>query len=377
MLRSAAHETYHFVENYSAKDAADLRDYVVDALKGKGVDIDEALEKYAKQGYATRDEQISELVADSMFDVFSNEDFIKNLTAKNQTLAKRLANHIGELVNKIRDAVKMLSVRYSNPEINALMNDAEKLDTIRNMLLAGYKNAGENFKAEQAKGQKNYAEGVESKFSYKGKSEDGRSIYQTNYTKGTPKAVKQNDLINLVQNVWSKNPIKMTVMRNGSPKEITAHFNPELSERSDLSKMAFGNRKGRASDQRITLDLASDFYQIAEESKYTKSKDETGKDYNPAHDDVFNWDYFVTNLIYRDEDGIDQECYMNIDVKEKADGHYFYSFAIEKGTAPQTLLAVVTDESATVPTNSIPKTIKSVKQNLSVSDTEYTEQKQS
>ena len=40
MLRSAAHETYHFVENYSAKDAADLRDYVVDALKGKGVNID-------------------------------------------------------------------------------------------------------------------------------------------------------------------------------------------------------------------------------------------------------------------------------------------------------------------------------------------------
>ncbi len=149
MLRSAAHETYHFVENYSAKDAADLRDYVIDALKGKGVNIDEALEKYAKQGYATRDEQISELVADSMFDVFSNEDFIKNLTAKNQTLAKRLANHIGELVQKIHDAVKMLSVRYSNPEIKALMDDAEKLDTIRNMLLEGYKNAGENFKAQK------------------------------------------------------------------------------------------------------------------------------------------------------------------------------------------------------------------------------------
>ncbi|MBQ2972719.1 MAG: hypothetical protein IJE19_00035 [Clostridia bacterium] len=67
MLRSAAHETYHFVENYSAKDAADLRDYVIDSLKGNGVDIKKALEKYAKQGYATRDEQISELVADSMF----------------------------------------------------------------------------------------------------------------------------------------------------------------------------------------------------------------------------------------------------------------------------------------------------------------------
>lgn len=45
-----------------------------------------------------------------MFDVFSNVDFIKNLTAKNQTLEKRLANHIGELVQKIREAVKMRTV---------------------------------------------------------------------------------------------------------------------------------------------------------------------------------------------------------------------------------------------------------------------------
>ena len=56
------------VENYSSKDAADLRDYVIDELKGKGIDIDKALEKYAKQGpYDTREKQISELVADSMF----------------------------------------------------------------------------------------------------------------------------------------------------------------------------------------------------------------------------------------------------------------------------------------------------------------------
>ena len=54
----------------------------------------------------------------------------------------------------------MLSVRGENPEIKALMDDAEKLDTIRNMLLEGYKNAGENFKAEQAEGQKNNAEGT-------------------------------------------------------------------------------------------------------------------------------------------------------------------------------------------------------------------------
>ncbi len=40
----------------------------------------------------------------------------------------------------------------------------------------------------------------------------------------------------------------------------------------------------------------------------------------------------------------------------KPNGGYFYSFAIEKGTAPQTLLAVVDENnSPTVPNNSIPQ----------------------
>ena len=150
MLRSAAHETYHFVESYSAKDAADLREYVLDALKENGVDIEKALEKYAKQGpYDTREKQISELVADSMFDVFSNVDFINKLATEKPKLTRRITDKIGEWVKAIRSAVKMLSVRGENPEIKALMNDAEKLDTIRNMLLEGYKNAGENFKAQK------------------------------------------------------------------------------------------------------------------------------------------------------------------------------------------------------------------------------------
>ena len=51
---------------------------------------------------------------------------------------------------------------------------------------------------------------------------------------------------------------------------------------------------------------------------------------------------------------------MNIDVKENLNGNWFYSFAIEKGVAPQTLLAVVTEKSATTPINSIPDNSENV-----------------
>ena len=44
---------------------------------------------------------------------------------------------------------------------------------------------------------------------------------------------------------------------------------------------------------------------------------------------------------------------MNIDVKQNDSGHWFYSFAIEKGSRPADVLSVVTDKSATTSTISI------------------------
>ena len=191
------------------------------------------------------------------------------------------------------------------------------------------------------------------RYAFVGRTEDGRGIYRSNYPANTPKAIKQRDIINLAQNVWSKKPIRLSIIVDGKTVPIEARFNPELTERSDLSKIAFGNRKGTNSEKRITLDLSSDLYQIAEESSYVRSKYETGKD-NPAHLGVSEWHYFLTNLVFIEDDGTRVDCYMNIDIKKNDSGHWFYSFAIEKGTAPRTLLAGVTEESATVPTNSIP-----------------------
>lgn len=186
-----------------------------------------------------------------------------------------------------------------------------------------------------------------------GETDDGRGIYKTNYAKGTPKSVKQQDIIDLVQNVWSKKPISLYITENNSSRKITANFDPTLSERSDLAKIVYGNKKGTASEKRMTLDLSSDLYRIATESKNSGNLSEKGK-LNPTHNGVTDWHYFVTNIVYEDDNGERTDCHMNIDVKEKPSGNFFYSFAIEKGTAPQTLLAVVADkESTTVPIISI------------------------
>ena len=99
---------------------------------------------------------------------------------------------------------------------------------------------------------------------YKGEdSQSGKSIYQGNYHKGTPKAVKHREILELIQNVWSKKPLKLNITdADGTERQIEAKFDPtydpDQNIRTDASKLMAGNRKGSASDRRVTLDLAGD-----------------------------------------------------------------------------------------------------------------------
>ena len=205
---------------------------------------------------------------------------------------------------------------------------------------------------------------AEVRYSFVGRTAEGYGIYKTNYPDNTPKAQKQADLVSLIQDVWSHAPIDLTIVEDGQYVEITAMFNPDLQEHSDLAKIAFGNRKGTGSEKRMTLDLSSDLYQIATEAKFNYSKDAMPKPNNPAHDGVTKYHYFLTNLVYKGNDGSYIPCHMNIDVKHTAEGDWFYSFAIEKGSVPQTLLAAGTENSATLPNNSISDTEENSNQNF-------------
>ena len=286
----------------------------------------------------------AELTADLVGDyLFQDSDFINKLSTENRNVFQKVYDEIKHLLKLA----------------TAGSDQARKLEQVKYKFDQAWKDLG--------KAEKNTADsGV--KYSLVGRTADGLGIYQTNYPKNTPKAVKQADLIELVQNAWSSKPITLTIVENGEYVDITAKFNPELSERSDLAKIAFGNRKGKAAEQRMTLDLASDLYQIAEESRFTYSKDAIPKPNNPAHDGVTKYHYFLTNLVYKDDAGNYIPSHMNIDVKRNSDGDWFYSFAIEKGSVPQALLAAGTDKSATLPSNNVPNNGNVVNGEFSLSD---------
>lgn len=91
-----------------------------------------------------------------------------------------------------------------------------------------------------------------------------------------------------------------------------------------------GNRHGTSSEQRVTLDLADDYYQIASEAEYNYSKDETGKT-NPAHKDVERWHYFINDIYFAEYGSEEYTPYrVSINIKERADGDFVYSFSAEK-----------------------------------------------
>lgn len=153
-------------------------------------------------------------------------------------------------------------------------------------------------------------------------AETGRGIYRSNFEENTPKAKKSERVIRLIQDVWSKNPIDLVVENeDGSKSIIKAEFDPDFDEtsgrRSDASKLAGGNRHGTASEKRVTLNLADDFYRIIQESTYSGSKAETGKT-SDTHAGVNTWRYFVNPILYMERSGNETTPYtVSIDVKQK------------------------------------------------------------
>ena len=207
-----------------------------------------------------------------------------------------------------------------------------------------------NAPKKKAASKKKAAE-EEVKFSRVGTdSETGRGIYRSNFPTGTPKSAKAERILYLIQNVWSKQPITLRITNeDGTYRTIQAQFDPTYDEsknsRTDASKLMMGNRHGNASEKRVTLDLADDYYEIAAESVYNYSKKETGKTI-ATHDGVNEWHYFVNDILFKEYESDELTPYgITINVKERDDGTFVYSFNAERQNestiARQTLHAAV------------------------------------
>ncbi len=315
------HEVMHVLEG--SEFASELTAAAIEFAKAAG-EYDSRLESLTKlYGSVEGADVNAELVADLVGDyLFTDSKFLKSLSAEKPKLFKRLWDEVKYFVK---------SVTANTPEAKELV----KLEKVFEKAYQDTKKASES---------------GEVRYSLEGYADDGKGLYRSNFPKGTPKRAKSQKILSYIQNVWSKKPIKLNITDpDGNVlRTIDAKFDPTYDESgetiSDASKLMGGNRHGNSSEQRVTLDLADDYYQIASDARYNYSKAETGKDLT-THDNVKEWHYFVNDIYFAEYDSDIFEPYrVTINVKEKTDGNYVYSFSAEKNnetSTPRTLHAVV------------------------------------
>lgn len=210
------------------------------------------------------------------------------------------------------------------------------------------------------------------KYSMVGRGENGLKTYKSDFSSDMTMDEKREYMYRLITEVWDKKPLNLTILEDGKEKKITARFDGEANGQTFAGKMAFGNRRGSRTERLITLNLANDIWEIANESRYENSKGEFKQ--TRMHESSERWHYFVNAINYVDDaqPGRNGVYDFNLDVMERDDGDFVYTFSLKKRRtdAPRTFTAGVSSENAAnagSSKNSISKTGETVKGKFSAS----------
>lgn len=328
ILKTAAHELTHFIQANSAQYEA-LKSFVVNKLTHEeGVSFEDLVaDKQRREPGLEYDEAVDEVVADACEMMLGDSTVVEQLAKENRSLAEKIRDWLREWVENLKIALEGLQA--DRTESRAMMQYARELQEIWDNALmdAARNNRGTMEKAAPAESRQQARVGTD--------EESGKPIYQANFPKGTPKAAKAQRILSLIQNVWSKKPISLVVRdADGRARTIEARFDPVYIEeegvQTDAKKLMGGNRHGNAAEQRVTLDLADDYYEIAAESTYNYSKSETGKS-SATHKGVKQWHYFINDILFQEYGEKETTPYrVTINVKERSDGEFVYSFSAER-----------------------------------------------
>ena len=354
MLYTLSHEYTHMIRQHAAESFNKLADYLFRQYRENGQDTEALIRAKMDDLGLEYDAAYEEVVADSMESMLTDTNAAEKIAAlkkTDRTLWQKLKDLVGRLATSVRKLYADMNPNSEEGRMVRQMGDA--LERMSDLFAEGLSNVSAGGKGE----------GVSQQARVGTDSETGKPIYESNFPKGTPKAAKAQHILSLIQNVWSKKPIPLTVRnKDGSTRTIKAQFDPtydaESGARSDASKLMGGNRHGSAAEQRVTLDLADDYYEIAAESTFNYSKKETGKS-SVTHKGVNQWHYFINDILFQEYGEKESTPYrVTINVKERSDGEYVYSFSAERqnerSSTRRTLHADVTPSAESGKSNAQP-----------------------
>ena len=263
----------------------------------------------------------------------TDNQYVSNVEANNTVLYKKSQSSESQVNPGLYNYPGIINELNSGSN-NSIPNDGENVNISSEN--QHYSINPENSTAGQKENTADSGVEGDTQYSFQGyNSETGKGMYKSNFPLGTPKKAKGARILHFIQNVWSKKPITLRVKnKDGNYKTIEANFDHTYSEnknvRTDAAKLMGGNRHGSAAEQRVTLDLADDYYQIASDAKYNYSKDETGKNAD-THTDVKTWHYFINDILFQEYEGDEYKPYrVTVNIKEKSNGSFVYSFNAER-----------------------------------------------
>ncbi|MBP3649109.1 MAG: hypothetical protein J6K73_04945 [Clostridia bacterium] len=318
----AMHELTHQLKDQHSDSWSTFSGWVQEALTDKGQDF-EKLVKYQMDSFGlSREDAAEEVICNTVPAMLQDEGTLQKLYEQDRTLFEKLMDWLKNLISDVKAAGKVLSERSQSwKQMGALKEDAATLQGLYDVMesiMQGEKESGGN----------------DTKHSpLEGYTEEGIAVYSSNFPQGSTRKERQDHILELVQNVWAKKPIRLFIAQNGKQKEILAQFDPTIDYEgetyTDATKLAYGNRKGSTPDQKVTEKLADDFPELIGTASYAHSKAESGGK-NEAHNGVLVWHYFANHIGFVHESGSYAEYNVFIDVKQKDNGHFVYAVEAEK-----------------------------------------------
>lgn len=150
VVRTAAHELTHFIQDYNPAAYAEYRDYVVGLLtEEQGMDFDALVEhKQALQNDLSYDEAVDEVVADGSEMLLRDTAAVQRLAEENRGLFQKIRSWLRKWLENIRKAFDGVGAEHA--EAKALEKHLEELQKRWDDALVGASRNLQRSKAEAA-----------------------------------------------------------------------------------------------------------------------------------------------------------------------------------------------------------------------------------
>lgn len=132
-LAVGVHELTHYVRANNAAGYSTLENFVLDALRSEGEDVD-ALVRYQMDQFGYSEETArEEVVANTIPAILNDESYVKKLVEADRTLAERIRDFLQEFMDTIKETLRTLEGEASWKQMQSIRQDTELLSTIADL----------------------------------------------------------------------------------------------------------------------------------------------------------------------------------------------------------------------------------------------------